>query len=112
MNNYNLFKPNLLFKENEHELSIHSNIVTSSIRKKYILDYIDILKKNNIIIDSTIKYYIIMRLMCVFNINQMSKNDYYYSLFLVCYFYVNIGDDFYNSIANIINEMEELKNDK
>lgn len=112
VNNYNLFKPNLLFKENKHELLIYSNIVTSTIRKKYILDYINILKKNNIIIDSTIKYYIVMRLMCVFNINKMSKNDYYYSLFLMCYFYVSIGDDFYNSIVNIINEMEELKNDK
>lgn len=47
-----------------------------------------------------------MRLLCVFNIRKMLKKDYYYSLYLVCYFYKNIGDDFYRSISDIINEME------
>ncbi len=111
INNYHLFKPNLTFDENDDELVINSNIITSNIRKKYVLDYINILKKNNIIINSEIKYYIVMRLMCVFNINTMEKSDYYYSLFLICYFYSNITDDFYGSVTNIVQEMGVLKYD-
>ena len=109
--NYHLFKPDLTINENNDELIINSNIITSNIRKKYILDYINILKKNNIVINSEIRYYLVMRLMCVFNINKMKKIDYYYSLFLICYFFSHITDDFYDSIANIIQEMGVLKYD-
>ena len=46
-----------------------------------------------------------MRLLCVFNVRKMTKKDYYYSLYLVCYFYKNIDNNFYKSISDIINEM-------
>lgn len=102
----NCFTPNLIYQKNKNIIKINSNIVTSNIRKKYILDYLDILKRNNILINEEIKYYILMRLLCVFNIQKMNKLDYYYSLFLVCYFYKNINGNFYKSIKKIINEME------
>lgn len=101
-----LFEPNLYYKYDKSNIYIESNIRTSNIRKRYIFGYLEILKKNNIHIGKEIKYYIIMRLLCVFNIRKMLKKDYYYSLYLVCYFYKNIGDDFYRSISDIINEME------
>ena len=100
-----LFEPNLHYKYNTSNIYINSNIITSDIRKKYILSYLEILKKNNIHIGKEIKYYIIMRLLCVFNVRKMSKKDYYYSLYLVCYFYKNIDNNFYKSISDIINEM-------
>ena len=37
-----------------------------------------------------------MRLLCVFNIKNMDKIDFYYSLYLVVYFYKNINGNFYN----------------
>lgn len=100
-----LFEPNLHYKYNKSNIYINSDIITSDIRKKYILSYLEILKKNNIHIGKEIKYYIIMRLLCVFNVRKMSKKDYYYSLYLVCYFYKNIDNNFYKSISDIINEM-------
>lgn len=102
----NNFNPNLKFKVNKHIVTINSNIITSNIRKKYILDYINILKKNNIKIGEEIKYYIVMRLLCVFNIKNMEKKDFYYSLYLVVYFYKNINSNFYESINKIIGDME------
>ncbi len=110
--NCNLFSPDIFVKESSKTIKINSNILTSYIRKKYILKYINILKKKNINISSDIKYFIIMRLLCVFDINKMSSNDYYYSIFLVCYFYLKMDDDFYKSINLIINEMESIVYDK
>ncbi len=102
----NYFRPNLTWKKNKHVIKINSNIITSGIRKKYVFEYLDILKKNNILIGEEIKYYIIMRLLCVFNIKKMDSLDFYYSLFLVSYFYKNINGNFYESINRIIGEME------
>lgn len=104
---FHLFEPDLHYKyDEEKKLHISSNILTSNIRKQYILNYLNILKSNNIYISPNIKYYIIMRLLCVFDIRKMDKRDYYYSLYLVCYFYKNINSSFYDSIFKIINEME------
>lgn len=103
---YKYFTPNLNYKKSKNIIKINSNIITSNIRKKYILDYIDILKKHDILIEEEIKYYIIMRLLCVFNIKKMSEIDFYYSLYLVVYFYKNINGNFYESISKIIKDME------
>lgn len=103
---YKYFEPELKFEKNKNVIHIQSNIVTSNIRKKYILDYLEILESNNILMNEEIKYYILMRLLCVFDIRKMDILDYYYSLFMVCYFYKNISNDFYSSMRKIINEME------
>ena len=47
-----------------------------------------------------------MRLVCVFNIKKMCEIDFYYSLYLVVYFYKNINGNFYESIRKIIEDME------
>ena len=103
---YEYFKPRLKVEKNKNIIHIQSNIVTSNVRKKYILDYLKMLENNNILMNEEIKYYILMRLLCVFNLRNMELIDYYYSLFMVCYFYKNIGNDFYSSMRKIINEME------
>lgn len=103
---YQYFEPKLIYKKSKNTINIQSNIVTSNIRKKYILDYLKMLEDNNISINEEIKYYILMRLLCVFDVKKMESIDYYYSLFMVCYFYKNIDNDFYNSIRRIVNEME------
>ena len=103
---FKYFKPNLSMTKNKKEIYVKSNIVTSNIRKKYILDYLKILEKNNIKINEEIKYYIIMRLTCVFDIRKMEKIDYYYSLYMICYFYKNINENVYKSMIKIINEMD------
>lgn len=103
---YKYFTPNLNYKKSKNIVKFNSSIITSNVRKKYILDYIDILKKNDISIEEEIKYYIVMRLLCVFNIKKMDKIDFYYSLYLVVYFYKNINGNFYESINKIIEDME------
>ena len=105
---YKCFEPKLTVEKNKNVINIKSNIITSNVRKKYILKYLEILENNNIQIDEEIKYYILMRLLCVFDIRKMDHIDYYYSLFMICYFYKNIKNDFYSSIRKIINEMESI----
>ena len=102
------FSPNIKISKDKNKVNLECNIKTSYIRKKYITNYLKILKENNIIINEEIKYYIVMRLLCVFNVNNMTEEDYYYSIYLVCYFYENIENDFYKSISKIVNEMESV----
>lgn len=102
------FEPRINILHKKNKLLIETNIITSNIRKNYILDYLNMLEENKILIEEEIKYFIIMRLLCVFNIKKMSKKDYYYSLYLICYFYSNIKKDTYSSIRKIICEMEDL----
>ena len=70
--------------------------------------YIKILKKSKINMTNDIKYYIIMRLLCVFDIKKMSEEDYYYSLYIICYFYNKISQSkkIYTTLEKIIDEME------
>lgn len=108
------FKPDIVIKKNVKKIRIESNIKTSSIRKKYMKSYLRILKKSNINMTSDIIYYIVMRLLCVFNINKMSKEDYYYSLYMICYFYnmISGSQNVYNALEKIIDEMEDVRNEK
>ena len=105
------FKPNITVKKIGKKVRIESNIKSSYIRKRYMKTYIKILKKTNIDITNDIIYYIIMRLLCVFNINEMDKEDYYYSLYMICYFYNELSkaNNVYSILEKIIDEMEIIK---
>lgn len=105
---YYLFKPKINIS-NDAVLTIDSNIISSKIRKIYLKNYMDILIKNEISIPKEIKYYLIMRLLTVFNIEKMEETDYFYSIFLIHYFYNKIKDDGFTPFLNILDEMEELK---
>ena len=102
------FKPNINIEKISKKVKIESNIKTSNIRKKYMKAYIKILKKSKINMTNDIKYYIIMRLLCVFDIKKMSEEDYYYSLYIICYFYNKISQSkkIYTTLEKIIDEME------
>ena len=101
------FKPKLKYK-NTNKIIINSNIVTSSIRKKYIKDYLLMLKEENVPINEEIKYYLIMRLLCVFNINKINLIDYYYILYLIHFIYNYIQEDAINSLIDFLDCMEEI----
>lgn len=102
------FVPKISFKENDKTIKIDTNVLTSYVRKEYILEYLKILKEARVPNLSNMKYYFIMRLLTVFDIRTMEKKDYFYSVFLVHYFYKNITDDFYSSIVKLINGMDTV----
>lgn len=102
------FKPEISYSETNKTINIESNIITSDVRKEYILEYLKILKESHIPNLSKMKYYFIMRLLTVFDIRVMEKNDYLYSIFLVHHFYNNITDNFYSSIIRLINNMNSV----
>ena len=103
---YELFSPNINYKITD-KIEINCEIKTSKIRIEYIKDYLKMLKNNNIIIDKTIIYYIVMRLLCVFDIRNMDEIDQIYSIYLVCYFYKIIynSEDILNDLYNFINRI-------
>ena len=101
------FNPSITYKNNK-SIHINSNIVTSAIRKKYIKDYLKMIKEENIYLNKNLKYYFVMRILCVFNIENFTKEEYYYSLFLLHTIYNLINDDAINSLFNIIDIMEEI----
>ena len=58
---------------------------TSKIRKMFIIHVLDYLAmKNNIHISEDIIYNLIMRILCIFNLNEMEEQDMVYSLCLMC----------------------------
>ncbi len=107
LDKYNAFSPDIAWDNNKN-IAIKSNIITSQIRKEYIKCYINILKKNNINISKDIIYYFVMRLLCVFDINKFENKDYYYSIYLIHYLYKNIKEDTYKSILSILDDMEVI----
>lgn len=108
LKNLQNFKPTLILKVLKNNIYITSNIKTSNIRKKYVLQYLEILENNCIKLTEEIKYYFVMRLLCVFDLNKMNKKDYYYSLFLVHYFYNITCEDIYLDLKEKISNMEEI----
>lgn len=100
---YKVFQPFIEVSNNDI-LKIYCKFKSSKIRKEYVYQYIQILKNNNIFIDEKIKYYIIMRLLCVFNIENMESIDYYYSIYLVSYIY-GVFKDKSKNVLPIIEKM-------
>ena len=54
-----------------------------NIRKRFIIDLIENLKEKNVYISENIIYFVIMRILCIFNINDMEEKDKIYSLCLL-----------------------------
>ena len=105
---YILFESFIIIN-NMNSIEINCIYKSSNIRKEYVLRYINILKKNKICISSDVKYYIIMRLLCVFNIEEMEYNDYFYSIYLVEYFYYLFNKNDSNVLLifeNMLSNME------
>lgn len=82
---YDNYKPNLKYSINRDKktIKIDGNLKISKIRKKILNEYVKIFIKNNIVVGEELKYYIVMRILCIFNIREMEEIDTIYSLFCV-----------------------------
>lgn len=108
--NIYMFKPIIDYKINEQskEIDIYSNLITSEIRKIFILEYIEMLKKIDIEINNEIIYFLAMRVLCVFNLNEMEEQDFFYSIFILHFLYQNISNDGYKSFNDIIEKLKRI----
>ena len=70
----------------DKEVSIKASIKTTLNRKKIIEKYIENLDYN----DDDLVYFILMRLLTIFDIDKYDDSDKYYSLFLFVYFYIEM----------------------
>lgn len=70
----------------DKEVSIKASIKTTLNRKKLIEKYIENLDYN----DDDLVYFILMRLLTIFDIDKYDDSDKYYSLFLFVYFYIEM----------------------
>ncbi len=68
------------------EISIKASLKTTLTRKRLIEKYIENLDYS----DDDLVYYILMRLLTIFDIDKYDDNDKYYSLFLFVYFYIEM----------------------
>ncbi len=108
--NVNEFRPKLKYEINDTEkkINIQSNIKSSKIRIDFIKEYIKMLESLGIKIGKEIIYFILMRILCIFDIRTMTEEDYFYSIFILHYLYENISDDVYDSLKTIINKFESI----
>ena len=109
--NINKFTPDIRYEINDKkkEIKIQSNIKTSHVRYQFVRDYIKMLRKLDIKIGKDMIYFLIMRILCIFDIRSMEKDDYFYSIFILHYIYQNIQNDTYSSLEKIINSFYLIK---
>lgn len=111
LKNIEEFTPNLRYEINhvKKKIKIQSDIKTTRIRIKFIQEYIKMLEKLHIKIDREIIYFLTMRILCIFDIRTMEKNDYFYSIFILHYLYENISDNNYDTLKKTINCFKLIK---
>lgn len=108
--NIDKFTPDLQYEVNdiEKKINIQANIKTSKIRIDFIKEYIEMLENLNVKIGKEFIYFLAMRILCIFDIRTMSKEDYFYSIFILHYLYENILDDIYTSLTNIVDNFDVI----
>lgn len=106
--NIDKFNPNLRYEINDKEkkIKIQSNIKSSRIRIDFMKEYIKMIEALKINIGKEIIYFLLMRILCIFDIRTMTKEDYFYSIFILHYLYENISEDVYTSLKNIIDNFD------
>lgn len=64
---YDNYKPNLKYSINRDKktIQIDGNLKISKIRKEILNEYLKIFIKNNIVVGEELKYYIVMRILCI-----------------------------------------------
>ena len=99
---YNNYKPNLKYSINKEKriIKIDGKLKISKIRQEILNEYLKIFTTNNIDIGEELKYYIIMRILCIFNIREMEEEDTIYSLFCVGMF-LKLDEKEDNILSNI-----------
>ena len=71
-------------------------------------EYIKMLQEVHIKISKEIIYFLIMRVLCIFDIRTMEEKDYFYSIFILHYLYRNISNDIYTSLRNIVDNFDVI----
>lgn len=106
--NIDKFNPDLRYEINDKEkkIKIQSNIKSSRIRINFMKEYIKMIETLEINIGKEIIYFLLMRILCIFDIRTMTKEDYFYSIFILHYLYENISEDVYTSLKNIIDSFD------
>lgn len=107
--NLKLCKLNIKYDITNNNINIISGkIKTTKIRKIFMKEYIKILKANDVQIHKDFIYFIIMRILCIFNLNEMEEKDKIYSFLIMITLFKIIKD---LKEENIINEIEKFIND-
>lgn len=106
--NIDKFNPDLRYEINDKEkkIKIQSNIKSSRIRINFMKEYIKMIETLEINIGKEIIYFLLMRILCIFDIRTITKEDYLYSIFILHYLYENISEDVYTSLKNIIDNFD------
>lgn len=88
-----------------------AQIKTTKIRKMFMLEYIEKLKNENIKIGKEFIFYMVMRILCIFNLNEMNQIDKIYSLYILIVLIEkteeNSTKDMIEIIEKFILELEE-----
>ncbi len=88
--NLNLCKLNIKYEITNNNIKIISGkIKTTKIRKVFMKEYIRILRANNMQISKDFIYFIIMRILCIFNLNNMEEKDKIYSFLIMLTIFEN-----------------------
>lgn len=108
--NIEKFAPDIKYTTNDikKEINIVTNIKTSKIRIDFMKKYIKMLKELNVNINKEIIYFLIMRILCIFDIRTMEKKVNFYSIFILHYIYQNTLNDTYNSLNTILDDFQTI----
>lgn len=89
-----------------------AQIKTTKIRKIFMLEYIENLKKENVKIGKEFIFYMAMRILCIFNLNEMDQTDKIYSLYILIALIEKTEENSTNDMIEIIEkfilELEEF----
>lgn len=89
-----------------------AQIKTTKIRKIFMIEYIEKLKNENIKIGKEFIFYMVMRILCIFNLNEMSQIDKIYSIYILIVLIEKTEKNSINDITQIIEkfilELEEF----
>ena len=101
-NYLNDYIPYVKIQKDKEVKKLNIKAYTSQIRKDFVLK---IFKKSNVKIYSCIKYYLLMRLLCIFNINTMDEKDKQLIIGLLVIIYYVVDSKF--DIEKLLNIFEE-----
>lgn len=107
----NEIKPQVNYSIDGSKINIYNyELKTSAIRKEFMLEYIKKIKENNIYIGKNFIFFIIMRILCIFDLNYMDKDDKVYSLSIMIELLNrnNSKEVAINLIEEFINELGEI----
>lgn len=107
---YCKYKPQISYQINNRCIAIEGKAKTSNARVNFIIKYLEMLNRNNLRLDNDIVYFLIMRILCIFDINKMSEFDKVYCIYFVHIIYElrTLGSLIERNIVDLINNMDRI----